>query len=372
MSRGRSFGVAGILLLATILLLISSMGIWANRQLLDNGNWRTSSAKLLQNEDFRNTLATRLVDQLYTRYDVTGTLEEQLPPATQRLAPAIASALQTASVRAAEAFLATSQAQQLWIEITGRAHDQVVRVLEGKSVRNVQTQNGEIVLDVRPILSRLTDRLGLTEKVKANAPATAGLIVLVKSKDLKNAQRAVRAVRVLSVVFALLALVLFGVALWLAAGSRIRVLAAVGGCWIVVGLILAIVRRGAGHWVTGSLVKTDANRPAVSFLWSVETQLLRDLALVLIVYGVGIIVAAWLGSGTRWALSLRHRLAPTFREHIVAVYGVAAVLFLAFLAWGPSAGSRRVLGVVILAALIAFGIAMWRRQMIAEEAAQPS
>jgi hypothetical protein len=369
MSRGRSLGVAGILLLATILLLIASLGIWANRQLLDNDNWRASSAKLLESPEFRDALATTLVDQLYERVDVSGGLEQQLPPSAQRLAPVIASALQTASIRATEAFLATPRAQQLWIEVSGRAHHQLVQALEGKNVRNVQTQNGEIVLDVRPILTRLTDRLGLTERVKENAPPNAGLIVLVKSKDLKNAQHAIRAVRVLSVVFALIALVLFGVALYLARGSRIRVLAAVGGCWVVVGLLLAIARRGAGNWITGSLVKTDANRPAVRVLWSVETGLLRDLALVLIVYGIGIIIAAWLGSGTRRAVELRHRLAPTFREHVIAVYGVAAVLFLAFLAWGPSAGSRRALGVVILAALIALGIAMWRRQMLVEEAA---
>jgi hypothetical protein len=107
-------------------------------------------------------------------------------------------------------------------------------------------------------------------------------------------------------------------------------------------------------------------------VWLIETELLRDLAIVLIVYGVGVIIAAWLGSRARWAVELRRRLAPTFREHVVAVYGVAAVLFLAFLAWGPSAGSRRVAGVVVLAALIAFGIAMWRRQMLAEEAAAPT
>jgi hypothetical protein len=369
MSRGRSLGVAGILLLATILLLVSSLGIWANRQLLDEDNWRTSSAKLLEDPEVRSALATKLVDQLYARYDVSGSLEEQLPPATQKLAPVIASALQTASIRATEAFLATPRAQQLWIEVSSRAHRQIVRTLEGKTVRNVQTQNGEIVLDVRPILTRLTDRLGVTNRVRENAPPNTGLIVLVKSTQLKNAQHAVRAVRILSVVLALIALILFGVALYLARPSRIRVLAAIGGCWVVVGLLLAIARRSTGHWIAGSLVQTDANRPAVSVVWSIETQLLRDLAVVLIVYGVGIIIAAWLGSGARWAVSLRHRLAPTFREHVIAVYGVAAVLFLAFLAWGPSAGSRRALGVIVLAALIALGIAMWRRQMLAENPA---
>jgi hypothetical protein len=359
--------VAGILVLATLLLLVSSLGIWTNRQLLDNGNWRTSSAKLLESPEVRNTLATKLVDQLYARYDVSGTLEQQLPPATQKLAPVIASALQTASIRATAAFLATPQAQQLWVEVSGRAHEQIVQVLKGKRVRNLETSNGEIVLDVRPILNRLADRLGLGDKLRQNTSPSAGQIVLVKSKQLKQAQRVVRAVRIVSVVFAILALLLFVLAVYLARRARIRVLGAVGACFVVDGLILAIAQRGTGHWITGSLVKTDANRPAVSIVWSIETELLRDLALVLIVYGLGVIVAAWLGSGARWAVALRQWLAPTFRDHVIAVYGVAAVLFLGFLAWGPSAGSRRALGVIVLAALIAFGITMWRRQMLAEQ-----
>jgi hypothetical protein len=316
----------------------------------------------------RNALATKLVDQLYTRYDVSDTLQQQLPPATQKLAPVLASALQTASIRATEAFLATPQAQQLWVEVSSRAHDRIVQVLKGNKVRNIQTSNGEIVLDVRPILNRLADRLGLGSKVRQRASPNAGLIVIVKNSQLKQAQRGVRAVRIVSVAFAILALFLFALAVYLARGSRMRVLGTVGACLVIVGLILAIARRGTGQWITGSLVKTDANRPAVRIVWGIETELLRDLALVLIVYGIGVMVAAWLGSSVRWAVSLRRRLAPTFREHLVAVYGVTAVVFLAFLAWGPSAGSRRVLGVVVLAALIAFGIAMWRRQMLAEEA----
>jgi hypothetical protein len=42
------------------------------------------------------------------------------------------------------------------------------------------------------------------------------------------------------------------------------------------------------------------------------------------------------------------------------------VLFLIWLAWGPSAGSRRFLGVLVLAAIIAFGIEALRRQTIRE------
>ena len=48
------------------------------------------------------------------------------------------------------------------------------------------------------------------------------------------------------------------------------------------------------------------------------------------------------------------------------VWITATVLFLVFIAWGPSGGSRRLLGVLILAALLGLGLEVWRRQTLSE------
>jgi hypothetical protein len=50
----------------------------------------------------------------------------------------------------------------------------------------------------------------------------------------------------------------------------------------------------------------------------------------------------------------------------VLVWISATFLFLVFIAWGPSGGGRRLLGVLILAALLALGLEVWRRQTLAE------
>jgi hypothetical protein len=36
------------------------------------------------------------------------------------------------------------------------------------------------------------------------------------------------------------------------------------------------------------------------------------------------------------------------------------------IAFGPAAGSRRLLGIVVLAALVGFGLELWRRQTLRE------
>ena len=367
MSRRRSAAVVVLLVLATIITFVGSLTVWSKRQLLSNDAWRASSARLLQREEVRNALATTLVDQLYANVDVSQVLQQNLPPALKGLSPELSSALQTASTRAAQAFLASPRGQQLWVEASGRAHRQLVRALEGKKVRGLETANGEIVLDLQPMLQQLADRLGVGSRVAASLPPDAGQIVLLQSSQLKEAQRAVRVLNVLSVVLVIVALALYAIAIWVAVGARLRALAWSGASLVLVGLLVLIVRRLVGHWVTGSLVKTVANRPAVSQVWLIETDLLRDIGLALVVYGVIALVAAWLGSTGRRAVALRAWLAPTFREHALAVYAVATVVFLLLLAWGPSGGSRRLLGTLVLAALLYLGLTFWRRQMLAEE-----
>jgi hypothetical protein len=366
MSRRRFWLVIGILVLATVITLVGALTLWTKRQLLDNQAWRNSSAQLLQHPEVRDALANQLVAQLYNNVDVEKELQQNLPADIQRLAPVISAALETASVRAAETLLQSSRGQQLWIDVSGVAHQRIVDVLEGKDIRNFETANGKIVLNLRPMLINLADRLGLGARVQQQLPANVGRIELVSSADLKNAQRAVRALKVLSVVTALLALILYGVAIWLAVGHRMTVLMWSGLSFAFVGFVLLIVRRYVGDWITGSLVKTESNRPAVTQVWLVETQLMRDLGLLLIVYGIFAMLAAWLGGHSHYAIALRRRLAPTFERHVVIVYGVAAFLFLIFLAWGPSAGSRRIGGELVLAVLFFTALWFWRRQMLAE------
>jgi hypothetical protein len=50
----------------------------------------------------------------------------------------------------------------------------------------------------------------------------------------------------------------------------------------------------------------------------------------------------------------------------VLIWIGATVLFLVFLAWGPSGGARRLLGTLILAGLLALGLEVWRRQTLTE------
>jgi hypothetical protein len=366
MSTRRSVAAWVLVVLASLLTLVSALTLWTKRQLLDTDTWTNSSAQVLAQPEVRNALSNRLVDLLFQRVDVTAELERRLPKAAQGAAPAAAAAIQTAAVRATEAFLTTPQAQRLWEEINRRAHRAIVRVLEGKSAGPVSTANGAVVLDVRPLLGQIGDRLGVGERLRNAADPTTGRIVLLRSDQLDAAQKAVRLLKAVSLFATILVLVLYAAAVAVAHGRRRHFVGICGGSLVVVGLILLVVRRLAGKAVVDSLVHTTAERPPVRAIWLIETTLLRDIALGLVIYGVCLLLAAWLAGPSRQALWIRRTLEPAFEHHPAAVYATAFVVWLVVVAWGPTGGTRQLVGLAILGALIAVGLEVWRRQAIRE------
>src|SRR4029453_5703806 len=79
MSKKRGLLVWGLLVLATILLFVSSLTVWSKRQLLDDEAWAHSSAQLLANDEVRAAIAQKLSDALFQRVDVEAQLRERLP-----------------------------------------------------------------------------------------------------------------------------------------------------------------------------------------------------------------------------------------------------------------------------------------------------
>jgi len=366
MTRRRSLAIWTLIVLASLLALVSSLTVWSKQQLLDTDKFTSSSAKLLADDDIRATLSNRLVDLLNERVDVQSQLEEKLPPRAKAAAPAIAAAIQNSTGQVINAFLGTAQAQALWERINRRAHTALVNVLEGNDAGPLSTSNGDVVLDLRPMIQRVAERVGVGDRLKGRAPPDSGEIVLLRSDQLDAAQKSVRVLNALSSWLWLAVVALLALAVYLAHGARRTTLEAAGVALLIVGILLLIVRRFVGNALVDSLVQVESSKPAVHAVWLIETDLLRDIALALVFYGLFALIAGIVAGPSRAAVALRRGLAPTWRHRPVLVWITATVVFLVFIAWGPSGGSRRLLGVLILAALLALGLEVWRRQTLRE------
>jgi hypothetical protein len=130
--------------------------------------------------------------------------------------------------------------------------------------------------------------------------------------------------------------------------------------------VIASLRRFLGGVIVDALVKTEANKQPVRVIWSLETSVMRDIAIILIIYGALVLLATVLAGPNRPAVAVRRWLAPSFRHHPIVVWAAALALFLILLAWGPTAGDRQLLGVALLAATTAIAIEALRRQTLRE------
>jgi hypothetical protein len=351
-----------IIVIAAIFTLIGSLTIFVKREALDSQAFSVASVKMLQDQQVRDALSVYMTDQLFNNVDVQTQLEGVLPKATKGLAGPATGLLREFAPRAASDILAQPAVQNQFQTLTYNAHKRFMAIINGKSSGAVQTENGEVVLDLHPIVQQLADRLGLGAQV---SPDTGRLVVFTSSQ-LKTVQDAVKAIKVLNVFLIVLVLILYALAVWLAGGWRREALRASGWSLVIVGIILLIVRRIVGNEVVGSLVKTESDKTAVRHAWLIGSQLLADVAWAVVFYGVAIVIAAWISGRTRPAVAIRRWLAPSFSDRAPIVWGVVVVLFLLLILWGPTTALQQWWGILLAAVLIAFGVWALRRETLRE------
>jgi hypothetical protein len=354
-----------LIVVATVIALVAALNIWVKRQALDTDNWTNSSAQLLQNSQIRGALSVYLVNQIYQNVDVTKELEQRLPPRAKGVAAPLAAALQGTLVNGIDALLARPRVQKLWKEANRRAHQLFIDVLNGKHGLLVST-GGNVVLNLRPILEQLSAQTGLGSRVLAQLPPDAGQITIMKGNQLQTARRGVKVVKVLSYFLFFLVLALFAAAIWIARqGKRRGVLMGAGFGLLAVGLLILVIRRFGGEYLVNALTTNQDDRGAVSAAWAIGTNLLRNVGINTVIYGVGIIFAAWIAGPSRAATWCRRQLAPTMRDRPWMVYGAVAIILFIVLATGPT-DAQRIYPLLILFAFAFLGTEILRRQTLRE------
>jgi hypothetical protein len=362
--RGRRILVQVIIWGTTVLAILAIFAVWANRQLLNPDNWANTSTRLLEHPEIRAATSNYLVGQLYANVDVAGELKSKLPPALQGVAAPLAGALRNVATAAAERALANPTVQSAW-EVANRQADQtLVDIVNGGSAE-AKVSGGEVKLDLKAILANMSDQLGLPD-VSSKLPPSAGELVILRSNQIKLVQDIGRALKGLALVLTIIVPLLYALAVFLARGRRRRALMTVGIAVVAVGLLVFAARRIVESGVVNSLVKVDANRPAVGSIVSIATSMLSEIAGAFVCVGIPLIAAAWFAGPARLAVRMRRAIAPFMREHPEATFGIVAGLLLLVFIWGPIPATQRPAGIIVFTVLAMFGTAVLREQTARE------
>jgi hypothetical protein len=351
--------------MGTLIAFIAIFSIWVNRQALNTDNWVSTSDKLLQNEEVKTQLSNYLADQLFASVDVQAELEKTFPPRLAPLAGPAAGALHQLAPKVAERALETSQAETLWSEANRGAHETLLKILNDEG-SVVSTSGGEVTLDLKSLVSESGGQLGVAGKLASKVPPDAGQLTILKSDQLSAAQDISKLVRHLPIVLTLLALFLYGLAIYLAGPRRREALRSVGFGFVVAGVLSLLLREVAGNTVIDALAGNESVKPAVEAVWSIGTALLVTVAVSAITFGILLVIAAWLAGPTRIASSLRREAAPYLRERRGTTYAVVGLVFLALILWAPVVAFHKPIGLLLLAVLMVLGTEVLRRQAAAE------
>jgi hypothetical protein len=353
-----------LVVVAAILTLVGALTIWVKRQALDTNNFVNTSSKMLENEKVTNALSIYMVNQLYDNVDIQAKLEQRLPKQLDPIAPVIASGLRPALVRVAQDLLQRPKVQQLWKFATRKAHSQFIDILDNKTTF-LKTTNGNVVLDLSPIIKQLEQRGGLGAKLAQQLPPDAGQLVIMKSKQIDTGRKIVKAIRIFSVFLTIIVLALFALAVWLARGRRRVLILGSGISLVLAGLLILIARRFLGDYVVDALAKQPAGKDAAHAAWSIGTSLLHTIGINVLVYGIVIAVGAILAGPSRLAVAIRRWLAPTLRDHPIIVYSVVVFGLLIYFSTGPT-DITRLVPILFLFGFVLGGVEILRRQTARE------
>lgn len=363
--RRRRGLVTAIVVLASIVAAIGIFDIWINRQALNTDHWTDASTRLLEKKEIRDAVAAYLVAQLYANVDVQAEVRQLLPGDTKPLAGPAASGLKELAQRGAVEALQTTQFQQAWEQANRNAHRLLMQVLEGGN-EAVSTTGGVVVLDLRSLVAQLADQVGIDGDLARKLPPQAGKLEILRSNELKLAQDIATTIRGLAILLSAVALALYALAIFLAAGWRRKVFIGCGVGLAAAGLVALVIRSLAGDVVVNALVTTEATKPAAEQAWSVTTSLLVTGAVATITYGILFVLAGALAGPSRPAIAIRRTLAPYMNERPDVVWGAVAGVLLLILLWGPVPATREPLGVLVLVGLVALGVHLLRHEVVRE------
>jgi Short C-terminal domain len=345
--------------LGVLFVVVSIAANFVERQALDRDEVEETAEQLITDDAIQEQVAATLADELFTKVDVEAALRERLPAQQQALAGPVAGALRPVAERAALRILDGPRFQELWVTAVGTAQEQVVRILDDEAAF-LETEGGVVALNLRPLLLELTDEIRIAPNLSERVPEDAGVITVFEAEQLETAQDITRVLRFVAAWIWVLALLAWVGAVFLARDRRKEVRAIAWG-FVVVGVLLLLARRFAGDYLVDELSTSPGSEDAVDRSWAIMTRLLADAGWAAIAVGLVALVGVWLVGPSRTGTAARGSLAPYLRRPELA-FGVAAVVFLVILLWGPISYVQRPVVILALAILAALGVEFLRRK----------
>ncbi len=361
------------LVLACILIVVSTVAIWTHQVALNTGRFNNLITGVVGEPAVTDPIAARISTQVVDALGVQARLEARLPEALRPLAGTLTVAIRDRINERLEVALQNPRIQEALVGALSFTHEQVVRLLRGES-DVVAIVDGYLTIDVFPVVGAALTELQdmglipagvqlpdltapdapevLAERLETTLGVTLppgfGTIQLMPAQRLDAARTLVRVFDVVVLLLVALTLFLVTVALWLARDRR-RMLIYLGVGTFIAFLVARLAIRSVEDAILGGIADSDVAGLARAVLDATLADLRGVTVIVLIVAAI-VAIAAYVRGRQTWVMKTassvggaasagtdRDSLEATLHENRTAIerFGLAAIAFVvAWLALG--------------------------------------
>lgn len=365
----RSFGSFALLLVAVLCIGVGALSMWMKLQVFDTDTWVETSRAAIQQPEVQTAVAEWSVDQVYDLADPDALIAKLLPPRAAALAGPLSARLRTEAYELAEKAVASPQVEEIWVKANERAHTRFMRIIDGTEPIVVETSGG-ITIDLRPLLERIAERIGLDGKLVEKIPQNIAQVTPKRSAEMERGLEILRLLNDWGRWITFFALPFLALGVWLAPNRR-RAWMWTGVGVILVSIGLEYARDALGPVIAGLLTVSTTWNAAILATWDVTSGTLDDAAVTGVIIGVATIVLAWTTGPSGPARSMRGFLKPVLVDR--PAIGIGVCFLLAFIAINSiDAVSTRRVGVQALLVLGATGAGWALSRVARRDAAVPA
>jgi len=309
--RTRGITAWVLVVLASLLIPVSVISVWAIRTVTNTDQYVATMAPLARDQVIVDHLAQRATDELFSTHIVQNKVTAALPPKAKPIVAPIVSQVHNYVYGLALKVFESPKFGQLWDFLNRHTHDAVVDVLTGKQSKLTQKleKGGGIVVNVTPALNNLINQANakgvtLFNPLKAVLAKGNSLGVTVVSKSQVSQFTALFNVIVtLKWAIPVIALVLAALGIIIAVDHRKTLLRVAIGVALVTMLLLAGLSLGrvtfinqAGH---------TFNRQVAASVWDTVLRFLKSDLRWMLLFSVLVALGSWLAGPARYAVWIR-------------------------------------------------------------------
>ena len=305
-----------LIVIATVLAPVTVAVLWMNTQLLNTDNYVAAVAPLSKDPAVRQAVATDLTNGIWSQVNVDQQLQSRLPSWAQVFAAPLSSQLKDYAYKATYALVSSDQFSTLWQEANRRAHARVTGLLLGEQNKALQTQSGEVYLDLSVVGDRIKSALdarGIHVLDSVTLDPSRTKFVLFRSHKVAQAQKLIKFLNTLRWVLPILLIAAWAGAIAVSTRRRRTVLLLGFFLAVVAVLVLVGYNLGRGAYLD-KISSPQLPRAAAAAIFDTMLTSLKTALRTTFVVGLVVWLGALLAGPAWWAVRLRHSLSGGFEK----------------------------------------------------------